>query len=149
MGESIEIISAGILVFLIFLGMASPVLIISLIYYFKKRFEHKQIMAAIEKGMSPTDLRPPKRLGPLWIKNLTAGIALLIIAIGLLCLRLTKIHSGWCNYDQSMGYFFVALIFFAVGLGRLIRGILQRKTETAQNSTESPDPPDSAIRTCK
>ena len=81
-------------------------------------------MAAIEKGTPLSELRPAKPAGPLWIKNLTAGIAILIFAIGLVCIQLAR----GCYYE-SFGFYFLALILFAFGIARLIRGLLQRKTE--------------------
>jgi uncharacterized membrane protein YcjF (UPF0283 family) len=117
-------IAEGIEVFIIFLGLSSPIIIIGLIYYLKKRLEHKQILAAIEKGTSLAKLKPVKPTGPLWIKNLTAGIALLIIAVGLVCIQLVR---GY--YFESFGFYLVAIILFAFGIARLIRGLLQRKTE--------------------
>jgi len=58
-------------VFFILIGCAAPVVVIGVIYYLKKRLEHKQIMAAIEKGMPLSDIKPPKQNGNLWIKNLS------------------------------------------------------------------------------
>jgi hypothetical protein len=127
----IEPIIGGLTVLIIFLGLSSPIIIIGLVYYLKKRLEHKQIMAAIEKGTSLSELKPAKLTGPLWIRNLTAGIALLIIAVGLVVIRLVR---GY-DYDQdiSFGFFFIiAVIFFAIGISRLIRGLLQRSTEKVQ-----------------
>jgi len=123
-------ILGGLTVFIIFLGFSSPVIIVGVVYYFLQRLKHKQIMAAIEKGADLSQLDfsvKSKKTGPLWIKNLTAGIALLIIAAGIICLRLARIHGGGADYNQTIGYFAVALIFFAVGISRLIRGLLQRK----------------------
>jgi hypothetical protein len=120
----------GLAVFIIFLGFSSPIIIIGIVCYFVKRLKHKQIMAAIEKGadLSKLDIsEKPKKAGPLWIKNLTAGISLLIIAVGIVCLRLARIHGGGASYNQTIGYFAVALIFFANGISHLIRGLLQRK----------------------
>jgi len=117
-------IADGITVFIIFLGLSSPLIIIGLVYYLKKRLEHKQILAAIEKGTSLAELKPVKPTGPLWIKNLTAGIALLIFAVGLVCIQLVR---GY--YFESFGFYFLALILFAFGIARLIRGLLQRKAE--------------------
>ena len=68
-------IGDGLEVFIIFLGMSPPVIVISLIYYLKKRLEHKQIMAAIEKGVPSSTITPPKQAGPVWIRNVTAGIS--------------------------------------------------------------------------
>ena len=120
----------GLTVFIIFLGFSSPIIIIGTVCYFVKRLKHKQIMAAIEKGADLSQLdfsEKPKKAGPLWIKNLTAGITLLIIAAGIICLRLARIHGGGGGYNQTIGYFSVALVFFAIGISRVIRSLLQRK----------------------
>ncbi len=126
MHNFLEPIAAGILVFLIFLGMASPVLVIGFFYYLKKRLEHKQIMAAIEKGLPFSNIKPPKHLGSAWIKNLTAGIAMLIIAAGLAYFIYIVRR---CDYDHSLGHFLIVVIFFAFGIARVIRGLLQRNAE--------------------
>lgn len=120
-------IADGITVILVFLGLSAPIIIIGLIYYLKKRLEHKQIMAAIEKGTPLSELKPAKPTGPLWIKNLTSGIALLILAAGFACIPLL----GY-SYDDGpppFVFFVVAVVFFAIGISRLIRGLLQRKTQ--------------------
>jgi hypothetical protein len=135
MEEFIELMGVGILVFLIFLGMASPVIIIGLIYFLKKRLDHKQVMAAIEKGTPLSDLKPPKRTGPLWIKNLTAGIALLIISVGIAGVGFVYCDDGIPD-ENVWGLLIVALILFAIGVSRLIRGLLQRKTEKAQRQIQ-------------
>jgi hypothetical protein len=135
MEEFIELIGVGILLFLIFLGMASPVIIIGLIYFLKKRLDHKQVMAAIEKGTPLSDLKPLKRTGPLWIKNLTAGIALIVISAGLVGFRFVC-SEALTLPGEVWGWFFVALILFAIGVSRLIRGLLQRRTEKAQRQIQ-------------
>jgi len=122
-------------VFFILIGCAAPVVVIGIIYYLKKRLEHKQIMAAIEKGTPLSEIRPPRENGNLWIKNLTIGIALLIIGLG--CSLMVHVgHEGQ----------FIALILIAVGLAWVIRGILNRKyqmeshalQETSAAKTEDP-----------
>ncbi len=131
----LEPIIGGLTVLIIFLGISSPIIVIGLIYYLKRRLEHKQIMAAIEKGTPLSDLKPLKPTGPLWIKNLTAGIALLIISAGLVGVRL--VCNGTVIFQGELwGWFFVALILFAIGVSRLIRGLLQRKTEKAQRQIQ-------------
>jgi len=135
MAELFEPIIGGLTVLIIFLGLSSPIIIIGLIYYFKKRLEHKQIMAAIEKGTPLSELRPVKPaepVGPLWIKNLTAGIAMLIVAAGLACLPLL----GYFNGPPTFVYFVIAVILFAIGVSRLIRGLLQRKTQQQIQSSD-------------
>lgn len=101
---------------LILLFLAAPVLIIGIVYYLKKLLEHRQIMAAIEKGTPLSELRPPKQNGALWIRNLTIGIALLIIGLGWIFLAA---HSG-----PSI---LIALILVGVGIAWIVRGALNRK----------------------
>jgi hypothetical protein len=119
-------ILGGITVMLIFFGMSSPIIIVGLVYYLKKRLEHKQILAAIEKGTPLSELRPPKTKGPLWIKNLTTGITFLIIAAGFVCIP--PIFDGGMPFAKALfGYFIIAIVFFAIGVSSLVRGLLQRK----------------------
>ena len=89
-------------------------------------------MAAIEKGM-PYPIKT-QQVGPLWIKNLTAGIAMLIISIGFLLLTelITEHRSAFTNVDAgtvATPWVLLCLILFAVGISRLIRGLLQRKAQ--------------------
>ncbi|MEK7992568.1 MAG: hypothetical protein AAB403_02080, partial [Planctomycetota bacterium] len=85
-----------------------------------------QIMAAIEKGTPLSELRPPKQNGTLWIKNLTIGIALLVIGLG--CLM------------EPMGQLplFMAPILIGVGIAWIIRGALNRKYQM-QNQPSARD----------
>lgn len=129
-----EPLLGALAVLIIFLAIFSPFILAFLIYYFKKRLEHKQIMAAIEKGTPLSELRPVKKAGspgPLWIKNLTAGIALLIIAGAIILLRFLFIFSlgGRAGLDSTIFFFALAAVFLALGISRLLRGILQRKAE--------------------
>ena len=111
-------------VFLILLGCAGPVIVVGVIYYLKKRLEHKQIMAAIEKGTPLSELRPPKPNGALWIKNLTVGIALLLIGLG--CLM-----TPMGNDDLVM---VIASILIGVGIAWIIRGLLNRKYQMSNQT---------------
>jgi len=82
-----------------------------------------------------TELRTVKKAvqsGPVSIKNLTAGIALFIIAAAIVVLRLVYINRvsiDAADFNQTIIYLFVAVVFFAIGISRLLRGILQRKAE--------------------
>ena len=110
-------------IFLVLLGCAGPIIVVGVIYYLKKRLEHKQIMAAIEKGTPVSELRPAKQNGTLWIRNLTVGIALLVIGLG--CLM------------QPMGQMplFMAPILIGVGIAWIIRGLLNRKYQTLSRTS--------------
>jgi len=114
-----EEILSGLTVLIILLGCSSPILIIGLVYYFMKRLEHKQILAAIEKGTPLSELKPPKQRqnGVLWIRNLTFGIAMIIIGLAFLV-------AGPGGDAIAL---FIALVLCGVGLAWLIRGLLYRK----------------------
>lgn len=130
MYEFFDEIGEGLKVFFIFLGFSAPIIICGIVYYLNKRLEHKQIMAAIEKGIPFPDLKPPKPKGSTWIKNFTAGITLLILAAGFLCFGLFRNHhNGFHHFGFRSGNLVLPLILFAVGISRLIRGLLQRKSE--------------------
>ena len=114
-----NIIFGGLVAWMVFIGLSTPIIIVGVIYYLKKKLEHKQILAAIEKGTPLSELRPPKPpepRGPIWIKYLTSGIAYLIIAAGLL---------WWLGYTTD--HIWAPLILFAIGIAWVIRGLLYRK----------------------
>ena len=127
----------GLTAFIVLLGVSSPIIVVGVIYYLKKRLEHKQIMAAIEKGTPLSDFIPPKPkpAGPAWIKYVSAGIALIIIGLGF-----TFFHPG-----ENAGHFVFAVLC-GVGAGLLVRGLLHRKyylknqSSPENNSTETKTP---------
>ena len=108
-----------IIVFIVFGSLTTVAILIGLIVYFGKRLEHKQILAAIEKGTPLSELRSvkPKPVGPIWIKYLSSGV--LILAIGL-----AFIVAGPRMGSPTM---FVGIILCGVGIASLIRGLLYRK----------------------
>lgn len=113
------------------------VLIIMLTWYFlnKKRLEHQQILAAIEKGTPLSELMPAKQKASNWIINLSAGIGLSLMGLGLIIVVLSVTK---CQLNDDAGIaLFVALVFLTVGITRLIRGILQRRTDKALSSDKS------------
>jgi hypothetical protein len=134
MHDVIEMVGASFILFTIFVGIASPliVLVICLFYYLKKRLDHKQIMAAIEKGTPLSDLRPVKRpakgtveqKGPRWIKSIVVGIALIFISLPFLVTFLEAlIRRGYVDDDLvPFG------ILFGIGFAFFVRGLLLRKT---------------------
>ncbi len=138
MEDILEPIVGGLTALIVFVGLSTPIIVVGVIYYYKKRLEHKQIMAAIEKGTPLSELKPAKPTGPLWIKNLTSGIAMLIVAAGLACIPLLG-HFDGPPGPPPFVYFVVAVIFFAIGISRLIRGLLQRKTQQQTQSSDQTD----------
>ncbi len=134
--DAMETIGAAFAVLIIFVGMASPIIVIGLVYYLKKRLEHKQIMAAIEKGTPLSELRPAKPKGPLWIRSLTVGIALLIISLPFLYMFLEPLIRGDHTHEGRLLPFG---IFFAIGIAFFIRGLLQRKTQQQIQPSDQSD----------
>ncbi|MCJ7617218.1 MAG: hypothetical protein MUO43_11860 [Desulfobacterales bacterium] len=133
-------IMAGFTVLIILIGVSSPIIVVGVIYYLKKRLEHKQIMAAIEKGTPLSEIIPPKPrpVGPAWIKYVSIGIALIIIGLGFVL--------GGLGTGGEIGI----LIFFVlcgIGAAMLIRGLLHRKyylKEQASNGNNTPESKESA-----
>ena len=111
----------AIIVFIVFASIVTIAIVIGLIAYFCKRLEHKEILAAIEKGTPLSELKPDKKQqnGSLWIRNLTFGIAMLIIGIALMVIGTHTIGSA--------GGRFLAFVFFGIGVAWIIRGLLFRK----------------------
>jgi len=110
---------------LIIIALAVPVIVIGVVYYLKKRFEHKQIMEAIEKGTLLSELKPPKQNGTLWIKNITIGVALIIIGFG----------AWWTGPGHGGMSAFIALVLFGVGVAWVVRGLLYRKGQSQSQSS--------------
>ena len=44
---------------IILAGITAPILCLGIFYYLRKRLEHKQILMAIEKGVSLSRILPP------------------------------------------------------------------------------------------
>ncbi len=118
---------------LILIACAVPVIVVGVVYYLKKRFEHKQIMEALEKGTPLSELRSikPKPVGPIWIKYLSSGI--LIFAIGLAFI----VAGPMMGPGSPM--LFVGLILCGVGIASLIRGLLYRKYQLQSQSSDKRD----------
>ncbi len=127
---------------LILIALAVPVIVVGVVYYLKKRFEHKQIMIALEKGTPLSELRSikPKPVGPIWIKYLSSGV--LIFAIGLAFI----VAGPMMGPGSPM--LFVGLILCGVGIASLIRGLLYRKYQSKSqlsansNNAENRNAPD-------
>ncbi len=110
----------AIIVFIVFASLTTIAIIVGLLVYFGKRLEHKQILAAIEKGTPLSELKPPKKQqnGSLWIKNLTFGVAMMIIGLCFILVGPRRIGGPAST---------LAFVFFAVGVAWIIRGLLYRK----------------------
>jgi hypothetical protein len=112
-----------IILSIVFASAIALAIIIGLVVYFAKRLEHKEILAAIEKGIPPSKLRPPepKSIGPAWVKYITQGIIVLAVAAAFaLC------FERFSGHGRGPG-FFVAVILCGVGIALIVRGLLYRK----------------------
>jgi hypothetical protein len=123
----------GITALIVFIGISSPIIVVGVIYYLKKRLEHKQIMTAIEKGTPLSEIMPPKPkpAGPAWIKYVSTGIALIIIGLGFTVF----------NPSRNPGTLVFAVLC-GIGAAMLIRGLLHRKyylKGQASNGNNTPE----------
>lgn len=120
----------GIEVFVILLGVSSPIMVVGVIYYLKKRFEHRQIMAAIEKGVPLSEIIPPKPqpVGPAWIRYVSGGVAMVIIGLGvILC-------GGFDRNPEVV----VAFVVLGMGAAWLTKGLLQYYLKTQPDRNTAP-----------
>ena len=117
----------AIIVFIVFSSMSTVAIVIGLLVFFGKRLEHKQILAAIEKGTPLSDLksRKPEPVGPAWIKYLTGGIAIFFVGLAFM-----SAGPGIWGMRNAGPWAFVAFILCGVGLAWVLRGLLYRKYET-------------------
>jgi hypothetical protein len=112
-------------------GLAILVLVVAgllLCYlFYRKRLEHRQIMAAIEKGIELSVLRPA-RLGLVWITSLAVGVGLLIVGIGIVAWALFGQQQE--VYGKSMGLLgLAAILLLGGGISLVLYGLLRRKAE--------------------
>jgi len=130
-----------IIVSVVFASLIAIAIVIGVVIYFAKRFEHKQILAAIEKGIPPSKLKSSefKPTGPLWIKHISHGIIVIAVA----CAFAFGFERFPFHIHRNSPAFFVAAILFGVGIALIIRGLLYRKyqptiqSEDKSNSTEN------------
>ncbi len=132
----LEPIIGGLTALIVFVGISTPIIVVGMVYYLKKRLEHKQILAAIEKGMPLSEIMPQKKSGPSWINNLTGGIMMLLIAAGFVVMQILM-HKYGMPLVPFLILGVVPIVFFANGIAALIRGILQRKVEMQNHSLET------------
>jgi len=130
-------IVTGIQVLIILVGVTSPIIVVGVVYYLKKRLEHKQIMAAIEKGIPLSELvRPkPQLAGPGWIRYVSLGIALVIVSLGCMLVPFGIVNS-WT---------IVAFGLLGGGAGWLVRGLLHRKYHLKDQSANQNNRPPNKV----
>jgi len=109
----------GLGVSLVILALVSPLILVGILYYLMKRLDHRQIMAAVEKGIPLSEIMPPKPqpVGPAWIRYVSGGVAMVIIGLGVI----------WCGGFERAPEVVVAFVVLGVGAGWLTKGLLHRK----------------------
>ena len=134
-------LAEGLMILLIFIGLSTPIIVIGLVSYFKKKLDHKEILAAIEKGMPLSELKPAKtqkKFGPGWIKDMTTGIICLVIGVGLIpmVLMLTRSQAGQSEQGVFHVFWILPVVFLGNGIGQIISGVLRRKHEKENIDTD-------------
>ncbi len=132
-----------IVVLIVFTALSMPVIVAGLVYFGKKKLEHKQIIAAIEKGVPVSELsigrqannmKQNKSDGPGWVQDQSKGITLLIIGIGIGV-------PFWFFIDSFDGGMFnvmwiIPVVFLGNGIGLLIRSRQRKKYEKPEPAQE-------------
>ena len=120
----------GLGVSLVILALVSPLILVGILYYLKKRLDHRQIMAAIEKGIPLSEIMPPKPhlVGPAWIRYVSGGVAMVIIGLGvILC-------GGFDRNPEVV----VAFVVLGMGAAWLTKGLLQYYLKTQPDRNTAP-----------
>lgn len=115
-----------------------PILFILGIVYHKKKFQHEQILAAMEKGIPISDLvaKPTPRDKEInWVRSLSAGIGFMFIGAVLALLWVwMKEAPGVTSMDPK--FLIIPVITGGIGLIYLTRGLLQRGCEKNKDVAE-------------
>ncbi len=125
----------GLTAFIVFLGISSPIIVVGMVYYFVKRLEHKNILAAIEKGVPVSELnictkKQHKSNGPGWVRDQYKGITLLIIALGIgFVLWNVRGHGSF----DTWVFWIIPIVFLANAVGLILRSQQRKKYEKPES----------------
>ena len=130
-----------LIVLIVFTAPAVPILIIGMVYYYKKKLEQKQILAAIEKGVPVAELnigtkKQNKSEGPGWIQDQSKGITLTLIGVGIAVAFWFLVNSLDGGVFNVM--WIVPIVFLGNGIGLLIRSNMRRKYEKPELEKQPP-----------
>ena len=126
-------ISETLIVLIVFTAPAIPLLVIGTVYYYKKKLEHNQILAAIEKGVPVSELsigpkKEDKSYGPGWVQDRSKGITLLVISIGIGIVFWLSLEP-WYRAGLMNILWIVPVVFLGNGVGLIVRSKQRRKYE--------------------
>jgi hypothetical protein len=121
-----------------------PFILVLFLAYYRNKYRHQQILAAMEKGLPITDLiaRPQIRNREVnWVRSLSAGIGFLFvgIVIPIICFVFGMINPS-TPPDKIFGMLIIPTGVCGLGLILLMRGILQKNYEK-QKQKENTAPP--------
>ena len=126
-------ISETLIVLIVFTAPAIPILVIGMIYYHKKKLEHKEVLAAIEKGVPISELsigpkKQDKSAGPGWVQDQSKGITLLVISIGIGFVFWLALEP-WYRAGLMNVLWIMPVVFLGNGVGLIMRSKQRRKYE--------------------
>jgi hypothetical protein len=110
-----------------------PLLVLLVLSYYRSKFRHQQILAAMEKGVPVSELmaRPAHEIN--WVRNLSAGIGFLFIAVVMTILFfVARAVSTDAMRASAIAWLVIPAVIFGLGLIFLLRGILQRNCEKSE-----------------
>lgn len=126
----------GLYLFLLVL----PILFILVIVFYRKKYQHQQILAAMEKGIPISELvaKPtPKDREINWVRSLSAGAGFIFMGGILAWLWLwQQKETGTMDYR----WLIVPIVIGGIGLIYLLRGILQRNCDKKKQRSEKLEP---------
>ncbi len=111
--------------------------------YFIARMRHKETMAAIEKGLSLSELKTTDDHSNRWLTNITFGIILLLVGFCIIFFSMPfwgQWHPRMFLEFSPAGIIpivvpFLGMVFIIVGTASLINGRLRRKAEMSKTDT--------------
>jgi hypothetical protein len=117
-------------ILLIFGGPVFVIFFVCLFRFLKARMRHKEILAAIEKGVALPEPPPSKPRIPRWITSVAIGIAFIVFSPAFVLVGMgVGSHADTARITVICGTAMPSLICLSIGLFFFIRGILLRKYE--------------------
>jgi hypothetical protein len=101
-----------------------PLLLILLLLFYRKKLQHQQIMAAIEKGLPVSEFIAKAKSADTavnWVRSLSLGVGLLFIGVAMAGFML------WSKAHPPM--VLIPIVIGGFGLIFLLRGILQKNID--------------------
>jgi hypothetical protein len=106
-----------------------PFLLALLIVFYKKKYRHQQILAAMEKGLPIADLiEKPRNKEVNWVRSLSAGIGFLFVGLLLTAIWVWLYVTGEAR-TTAIVWLVIPVLIAGLGLIFLFRGILQKNYE--------------------